>query len=108
MVGWTPQNYPQIRTRELETMVSLKSGQTAVIGGMLHRDEIESLAKVPILGEIPLLGELFKKRSTTTENTEIVVMITAWQVNPGQCPVAGPATDDERFPVKLEGAPTQK
>ena len=108
IVGWTPQNYPQIRTRELETMVSLKSGQTAVIGGMLHRDEIESLAKVPILGEIPLLGELFKKRSTTTENTEIVVMITAWQVNPGQCPVAGPATDDERFPVKLEGAPTQK
>lgn len=108
IVGWTPQNYPQIRTRELETIVSLKSGNTAVIGGMLHRDEIESLAKVPILGEIPLLGELFKKRSTTTENTEIVVMITAWQVNPGQRPVAGPATSGETFPVKLEDAPAKK
>ena len=105
IVGWTPQNYPQIRTRELETIVSLKSGDTAVIGGLLHRDEIESLAKVPILGDIPLLGELFKKRSTTTENTEIVVMITAWQVNPGQRPVAGPSTGEERFPVKLEDAP---
>ena len=107
IVGWTPQNYPQIRTRELETIVSLKSGNTAVIGGMLHRDEIESLAKVPILGEIPLLGELFKKRSTTTENTEIVVMITAWQVNPGQRPVIGPATSGDRFPVKLEDAPSK-
>ena len=107
IVGWTPQNYPQIRTRELETIVSLKSGNTAVIGGMLHRDEIESLAKVPILGDIPLLGELFKKRSTTTENTQIVVMITAWQVNPGQHPVTGPATGDDKFPVKLEGAPTK-
>ena len=107
IVGWTPQNYPQIRTRELETIVSLKSGNTAVIGGMLHRDEIESLAKVPILGEIPLLGELFKKRSTTTENTEIVVMITAWQVNPGQRPAVGPATSGEKFPIKLEDAPTK-
>ncbi|HOI38865.1 MAG TPA: type II and III secretion system protein family protein, partial [Bacillota bacterium] len=84
-----------------------KSGNTAVIGGMLHRDEIESLAKVPILGEIPLLGELFKKRSTTTENTEIVVMITAWQVNPGQRPAVGPATSGEKFPIKLEDAPTK-
>jgi len=107
IVGWTPQNYPQIRTRELETIVSLKSGNTAVIGGMLHRDEIESLAKVPILGEIPLLGELFKKRSTTTEHTEIVVMITAWQVNPGQRPVVGPATSGEKFPVKVEDSPTK-
>lgn len=108
IVGWTPQNYPQIRTRELETIVSLKSGNTAVIGGMLHRDEIESLGKVPILGDIPLLGELFKKRSTTTENTEIVVMITAWQVNPGQRPVTGPATSGDRFPVKLEDAPIKE
>ena len=74
---------------------------------MLHRDEIESLAKVPILGEIPLLGELFKKRSTTTEHTEIVVMITAWQVNPGQRPVVGPATSGEKFPVKVEDSPTK-
>lgn len=108
IVGWTPQNYPQIRTRELETMVSLKTGQTAVIGGMLHRDEIESLAKVPIIGEIPLLGALFTKRSVTTEDTEIVVMITAWQVNPGQRPVAGPATSEELFPVRVEDAPSPR
>lgn len=102
IVGWTPQNYPQIRTRELETIVSLKSGQTAVIGGLLHHDEIESLAKVPILGDIPLLGELFKRRTTTGTDTEVVMFLTAWQVNPDQRTVVGPAQQDDRFPIAIE------
>jgi len=104
IVGWTPQNYPQIRTRELETVVSLKSGQTAVIGGLLHRDEVEGMAKVPLLGDIPLLGELFKKRTTTTNTTELVMLITAYQVNPGQRSAVGPAQEGDLFPIIVEDA----
>ena len=103
VVGWTPQNYPQIRTRELETIVSVKSGQTAVIGGLLHRDEIENLSKVPLLGDIPLLGELFRKRTTTTESKEIVMLITAWQVNPDQCTAVGTSQPGDAYPITVQG-----
>lgn len=102
IVGWTPQNYPQIRTRELETIVSLTSGQTAVIGGLLHKDEIESIAKIPLLGDIPLLGELFKHKTSTEVDTEVVMLITAWQVNPDQRTVVGPAKPGDAFPVTIE------
>jgi type II secretory pathway component GspD/PulD (secretin) len=105
VVGWTPQNYPQIRTRELETIVSLKSGQTAVIGGLLHSDEIDGMAKVPILGDIPLLGELFKKRTKTTNTTELVMLITAYRVNPGQRPAVGSPLQGDSFPITVEDVP---
>ncbi|MDD2202317.1 MAG: secretin N-terminal domain-containing protein, partial [Firmicutes bacterium] len=104
IVGWTPQNYPQIRTRELETIVTLKSGQTAVIGGLLHSDEIEGMAKIPLLGDIPLLGELFKTRTTTVSTTELVMLITAYRVNPGQRPSVGPALPGDSFPINVEDA----
>jgi type II secretory pathway component GspD/PulD (secretin) len=108
VVGWTPQNYPQIRTRELETIVSLKSGQTAVIGGLLHSDEIEGMAKIPLLGDIPLFGELFKKRTTTMNTTELVMLITAYQVNSGQRPAVGPALEGDSFPITVEDMPGGK
>ncbi|MEA4882885.1 MAG: secretin N-terminal domain-containing protein [Clostridia bacterium] len=108
IVGWTPQNYPQIRTRELETVVSVKSGETAVIGGLVHRDEIQSLAKVPILGDLPIFGEFFKKRTTTSKNTEIVMLITAWQIRPGQRPTLSAPVANDKFPVVVMGAPIGK
>ncbi|MCR4425992.1 MAG: secretin and TonB N-terminal domain-containing protein [Firmicutes bacterium] len=108
IVGWTPQNYPQIRTRELETIVSIKNGETVVIGGLLHRDEIQNVVKVPLLGDIPILGEVFKKRTTTSKNTEIVMLITAWVVKPGQRTVVGPAKPDDRYPVIVQPPSEQK
>lgn len=84
IVGWTPQNYPQIRTRELETIVTVKSGQSAIIGGLFSQDEIETITKVPILGDIPLLKELFTKRGTDVKDQEIIIVITAWTITPGQ------------------------
>ncbi len=86
IVGWTPQNYPQIRTRELETIVTVRSGESAIIGGLFSQEEIETVNKLPILGDIPLLKELFTKRTTTTKDQEIIIVITAWTIKPGQTP----------------------
>lgn len=84
IVGWTPQNYPQIRTRELETIVTVKNGESAIIGGLFSQEEIETVTKVPILGDIPLIKELFTKRGTDTKDQEIIIVITAWTIRPGQ------------------------
>ncbi len=84
IIGWTPQNYPQIRTRELETIVTVKNGKSAIIGGLFSQEEIETITKVPILGDIPLIKELFTKRGTDTKDQEIIIVITAWIIKPGQ------------------------
>ncbi|HZP83910.1 MAG TPA: hypothetical protein VFB21_19880, partial [Chthonomonadaceae bacterium] len=72
------QNGPQIASREADTTVRLHEGEELVIGG-LDRSEIRStLFKVPILGDIPLIGELFRSRRRETTKNEIVVVIRAY------------------------------
>jgi len=68
--------YPQVSTREQQTTVRARSGQTIVIGGLLKEAEVDSLRGVPGLSKIPLLGELFKFRSKTKVKSELVIMIT--------------------------------
>jgi len=68
--------YPQVSTREQQTTVRARSGQTIVIGGLLKEAEANTLRGVPGLSKIPLLGELFKFRSKTKVKSELVIMIT--------------------------------
>jgi type II secretory pathway component GspD/PulD (secretin) len=70
------QNYPQVATRTVETTVRVKDGDTIIIGGLLRDDERVSLNKIPILGDIPILGALFKNKRTDVSSTEVVFMIT--------------------------------
>lgn len=69
-------DYPQINTREARTTVSVKSGVTLAIGGLLKDDEIVNSSKVPILGDLPILGQFFKHNKKTTERTELVMFLT--------------------------------
>lgn len=64
----TGSTYPTIRTREAETTIRVKDGQPVLIGGLLQEQENESASKLPILGQLPILGSLFS--STTTDNSE--------------------------------------
>jgi len=70
------EGYPSIRTREVSTRLRLKDGQTFAIGGLIQEDMQNSVTKVPILSEIPILGELFKYENDDTEKTELVIFIT--------------------------------
>ena len=67
---------PGIATRSAYTTVNIPSGMTMVIGGLLNSDDAKTSQKVPLLGSIPLLGELFKYHNNSHTRTEIVVLIT--------------------------------
>lgn len=69
-------NAPILANREAQTSVIVKDGETVVIGGLMKDDRSSAESKVPILGDIPLLGYLFKRRSSTREKTELLVFIT--------------------------------
>ncbi|MBF0098892.1 MAG: type IV pilus secretin PilQ [Magnetococcales bacterium] len=73
---------PAVSTREVETQALVKDGQTIVLGGILQHNQSESQRGIPELKEIPFLGWLFKNRSTTNNQTELMVFITPRIVNP--------------------------
>ncbi len=72
---------PTIFKREVETELLVMDGHTAVIGGIYTRNTSRSVAQVPVLGDIPILGVLFQRRGSTDRRTELVVFITPRIVN---------------------------
>ncbi|MBK6727397.1 MAG: type IV pilus secretin PilQ [Xanthomonadales bacterium] len=67
---------PQINKRELNTAVLVDNGQTVVLGGVYEFKTREDLAKVPFLGDIPAIGNLFKKKSRLTSKAELLIFVT--------------------------------
>lgn len=67
---------PQIATREVNTAVLIDDGQTVVIGGVYEFSDRASLSKVPFLGDIPVLGNLFKKRGRSKDKAELLIFVT--------------------------------
>lgn len=67
---------PRIATREADATIRVKDGETIVIGGLIRREDSRIRGKMPIIGDIPILGWLFKKASTDLSSTELVVFIT--------------------------------
>ena len=65
-----------INTKHIKTQVLVENGGTVVIGGIFELTETNSETKVPLLGDIPILGNLFKTRSRTSNKTEMLVFIT--------------------------------
>lgn len=63
-------------TRAVTTQVRVKSGQTVVLGGLLQSNEKESVYKVPLLGQIPVIGWLFTSKSKRKSTTDLVIFIT--------------------------------
>ena len=67
---------PQISKREINTAVLVEDGQTVVIGGVYEFTDREDLSKVPFLGDIPFLGNLFKKKGRLKDKAELLIFIT--------------------------------
>ncbi|MCF6237932.1 MAG: hypothetical protein L3J79_03815 [Candidatus Marinimicrobia bacterium] len=74
--GLTPDGIPIISTRRASTEVIVKNGQTVVLGGLMQESDVVTVQKVPILGSIPLIGELFKATQVSKKKTELLVMLT--------------------------------
>lgn len=68
--------YPVIDTTEAETRIRVTDGKTAVIGGLIQEDAFISEEKIPLLGDIPLLGRFFKSENQRAEKQELLIFIT--------------------------------
>jgi len=69
-------NAPVIDVRSADTVVITPDGQTVVIGGLMRNDSGEIITKIPVLGDIPLLGNLFKHKTSSNAKTELMIFLT--------------------------------
>jgi general secretion pathway protein D len=70
------QGYPTISQREAETSATVRDGEAFVIGGLVQESELKSRAKIPLLGDIPILGRAFNVDRRTSAKTELYILIT--------------------------------
>jgi pilus assembly protein CpaC len=89
---------PAITTRKVKTEVELADGQSFVIGGLLDNTESETFAKIPFLGDIPILGKFFQSMQKTKSNTELIVIVTPEIVAPIP---AGAPLPELKLPAKF-------
>ena len=97
---------PSLTTRRAETTVELGSGQSFMIAGLLENKNRNNITKAPFLGDLPILGMLFRSTSYQRDETELVVIVTPYLVRPVSHQLATPA-DGYRAPtdsqLDLEG-----
>ena len=79
---------PVIQTRRSETIMTVRDGQVIAIGGLRRHRSATNEAKIPVMGDVPLLGLLFRRAETVDVETELVVFIRPKVIRPGQAPTA--------------------
>lgn len=72
---------PVINVRETDTMIKVKNGQTIVIAGLITDKITESVRKIPLIGDIPLLGALFRQTIQKKSKSELVILLTPYVLN---------------------------
>lgn len=70
-------NIPEVNVQEIDTVINVRSGQAMVMGGLLQDRAVNTQESVPVLGEVPMLGNLFKKKSDLISKTELVIFLKA-------------------------------
>lgn len=75
-------NIPGFRSRRVKTNVTVRHGETIVLSGVFAHDEQKQVSKLPGLGHIPIIGELFKNRAFDSNKRELVIFVTPRIVNP--------------------------
>jgi len=73
---------PPIRMRKAETSIALSSGQTMAIGGLISNDITRDVTKIPLLGDLPIIGKLFRSTSFSKGETELIILVTPTIVDP--------------------------
>ncbi len=106
---------PSLNTRRASTTVELRDGDSFAIAGLLQDDFRDTVGQVPWLGDLPILGALFRSASYQREQTELVIIITAHLVNPVRGEALALPTDRVTIPTEADlflhgrvaGAPRQ-
>ncbi|CAB3698024.1 type II and III secretion system protein family protein [Paraburkholderia rhynchosiae] len=87
---------PAITTRRTDTTVELGDGESFVIGGLIDRETISNVAKVPLLGDLPIIGAFFKQLNYQQNDKELVIIVTPHLVSPLARGATLPATPGEQ------------
>jgi pilus assembly protein CpaC len=93
---------PGLRTREASTTVELRDGESFAIAGLLQDDFRDSIGQVPWLGDLPILGALFRSVSYQREQSELVIIVTAHLVQPVRGEALALPTDRVTIPTERE------
>ena len=75
-------NTNTVNTKRIDTQALLENGETVVIGGIYTQDETYSISKVPILGDIPFIGVMFRKKTTRNNRSELLIFLTPRIIDP--------------------------
>jgi len=92
---------PALTTRRAETTVELGSGQSFMIAGLLRNSNTNDISKAPFLGDLPILGALFRSTSYRRSETELVIIVTPYLVRPVSNQLATPI-DGYRAPTDVQ------
>lgn len=93
---------PAIASREADAVINVRSGMTMAIGGLLNSQDGKTVTKIPLLGDIPIIGQFFRHTQKTRDNRELLILITPTLVS-DDTPVAmsqrmkGSFEDNERY-----------
>lgn len=87
---------PAITTRRADTTVELGDGESFVIGGLIDRETMSNVSKVPLLGDLPVIGAFFKQLNYQQNDKELVIVVTPHLVSPLAKDAPLPATPGER------------
>ena len=74
--GFTSFNAPIINQRQASTTVAVKDGETIILGGIIRTTVTATVNKIPLLGDIPILGNIFRSTSHEKQKTELLVFLT--------------------------------
>jgi len=98
---------PTLSTRRADTMVRVKDGETIIIGGLTLKQESSRIRKIPVLSEIPLLGELFKRKTSSSVDTELVIYLTP-HILTGNEQTVQPGELEGTGPMQGKGLPSEQ
>ncbi|MFS0735766.1 type II and III secretion system protein family protein [Sphingomonas sp. 1P06PA] len=93
---------PGLSTRRAETTIELGSGQSFMIGGLLSNNHNNAIDKAPGLGDLPIIGALFRSNSFRRQETELVIIVTPYLVKPVSANEVKLPTDGYRAPTDLD------
>ena len=84
-LDWANQveDYPALRVRSVETYVTMEEGKVLALSGLVKSTDAKDVEKVPVIGNFPILGELFKSRNFTNDDTELVIFLSASLMDAG-------------------------
>lgn len=101
-------NLPSFIVRRADTAVEVASGQTFALAGLFQREYSRNIDKLPILGDVPVLGKLFRSERYRRNETELVILITPYMVNPIEDRRVATPLDRTSWQADVEGDPTEK